>query len=137
MYRLRLRAGFSNPHEVEADSLRDASEFAQAFIYGYDLTMHNFESALYDAESGELVGHVSYNGKVWPGKPSDWHPGMEPLYEKLPYCANNRADYELFEHPRVGQTADGEERRVVGRVGVLDCPDEDTFWTLVDNLREA
>lgn len=27
---------------------------------------------------GRTVGHVSYNGRVWPG--ASWHPGMVPLY---------------------------------------------------------
>lgn len=29
-------------------------------------------------ERGQTVAHVSYNGRVWPGK--SWQPGIQPLY---------------------------------------------------------
>ena len=31
-------------------------------------------------DAGEKVGHVSYNGRVWSGKPQDWTMGKKPLY---------------------------------------------------------
>ena len=30
---------------------------------------------------GVSFAHVSYNGRVWAGAPSDWSPGMVPLYD--------------------------------------------------------
>lgn len=30
--------------------------------------------------TGQVVAHVSYNGKVWAGAATDWHPGDQPLY---------------------------------------------------------
>lgn len=32
---------------------------------------------------GEVVAHVSYNGRVWPGLPQDWKPGVKPLLEPV------------------------------------------------------
>lgn len=32
-------------------------------------------------EHGETIGHVSYNGCVWPGSPLAWAPGSVPLYD--------------------------------------------------------
>jgi hypothetical protein len=29
----------------------------------------------------EQVAYVSYNGRVWAGKPGQWKPGCEPLYD--------------------------------------------------------
>ena len=31
-------------------------------------------------ESGDVVGYVSYNGKVWAGDPKAWQPGWVPLF---------------------------------------------------------
>lgn len=31
-------------------------------------------------DTGEVVGHVSYNGRVWTGAARDWAPGVEPIY---------------------------------------------------------
>lgn len=30
---------------------------------------------------GLVVGYISYNGRVWPGSPQDWHAGLQPLYD--------------------------------------------------------
>ena len=30
---------------------------------------------------GTLLGYVSYNGRVWPGHPREWKPGIKPLHE--------------------------------------------------------
>lgn len=32
-------------------------------------------------ESGEIIGYVAYNGRVFPGTPQQWQPGVQPLYE--------------------------------------------------------
>lgn len=29
----------------------------------------------------EVVGSVSYNGRVWAGRPEDWQPGVRPLFD--------------------------------------------------------
>jgi hypothetical protein len=35
--------------------------------------------ALIMTADGRKIGHISYNGRVWP--PQDWQPGMTPLYD--------------------------------------------------------
>lgn len=30
---------------------------------------------------GGVIGHVSYNGRVWPGTPQGWQAGVQPLYD--------------------------------------------------------
>lgn len=42
-----------------------ASRFPDALIY----------------EGDNLIGYVSYNGRVWAGNPRLWRPGHQPLYE--------------------------------------------------------
>lgn len=39
-----------------------------------------FPPALLFAGDGQLLGHVSYNGRVWPGLPQSWQPGTAPLF---------------------------------------------------------
>jgi hypothetical protein len=29
---------------------------------------------------GNKIGYVAYNGRVFPGRPLDWNPGVLPLY---------------------------------------------------------
>lgn len=37
---------------------------------------------------GRAVGYISYNGRVWPGDPREWKPGVQPLYDNrdVPEC---------------------------------------------------
>lgn len=37
-------------------------------------------TTLMDAKR-KVVAYVSYNGRVWAGKPNDWTPKTEPIYE--------------------------------------------------------
>lgn len=32
-------------------------------------------------EHGAIIGYVSYNGRVWPGRPKDWKPETKPLFD--------------------------------------------------------
>jgi hypothetical protein len=32
-------------------------------------------------EAGEVVGYVSYNGRVWAGSPQEWAADRAPLYD--------------------------------------------------------
>jgi len=36
--------------------------------------------ALIRDDSGAVVAHVSYNGRVWWGPPEQWKPGSEPIF---------------------------------------------------------
>ena len=38
-----------------------------------------FKSPLLVNESGRVVGHISYNGRVWAGLPQDWKAGQCPI----------------------------------------------------------
>ena len=65
----------------EAASLADASRM---FCAARDKSGHGASRTptplLYDRD-GRLIGHVSYNGRVWAGRPQDWQPGAKPLVE--------------------------------------------------------
>lgn len=37
-------------------------------------------------EGERQVGHVSYNGRVWPGLPTQWKPGDRPIYDNGAGC---------------------------------------------------
>lgn len=39
-----------------------------------------FPPALLYTSEGHLLGHVSYNSRVWPGLPQSWQPGAVPLF---------------------------------------------------------
>jgi len=32
-------------------------------------------------EQGRVVGHVTYNGRVWAGLPTEWQVGTRPIYD--------------------------------------------------------
>lgn len=32
-------------------------------------------------DAGSVIGHVSYNGRVWAGTPQGWQVGAQPLYD--------------------------------------------------------
>lgn len=39
------------------------------------------ETPMIVRQDGAVIGHVSYNGRVWPGEPQNWHSGLAPLYD--------------------------------------------------------
>ncbi len=39
--------------------------------------------------TGRIVGHLSYNGKVWARPSRDWQPGDQPIYD--PFAAEAAA----------------------------------------------
>lgn len=45
-----------------------------------------YSSPLILDQDGNAIGHIAYNGKVFPGRPEDWKPGLRPLYN--PYSSN-------------------------------------------------
>lgn len=32
-------------------------------------------------QNGEVVGHFSYNGRIWAQPSKDWQPGMMPIFD--------------------------------------------------------
>ena len=65
---------------VAVESMEEASRVAQEYRDRYHLGGGNWVPApIVDADSGEQVAYVSYNGRVWPG--SKYDPKAEPLCE--------------------------------------------------------
>lgn len=60
-------------------SFKDASEAVRKAIgnRGASQIKHRFLIA----DGGEIVAHVSYNGRVWAG--TEWQSGMVPLYDPI------------------------------------------------------
>lgn len=38
-------------------------------------------SPLLTDSTGRVIGHISYNGRIWPGTPQAWRSGLAPLYD--------------------------------------------------------
>jgi hypothetical protein len=45
---------------------------------------HNCPVGIVIDLEGQIVGHVSYNGRIWRGEPEDWFEGKQPLYDPKP-----------------------------------------------------
>jgi len=41
----------------------------------------DFKSPLIVDSNGKVVGYVSWNGRVWPGRPEDWASGVKPIFD--------------------------------------------------------
>jgi 2'-5' RNA ligase len=69
--------------KVGVESAEQASAALQLYRDKYDLggeAMGEGSGEIFDPQ-GKLVGHVSYNGRVWPGDAKSWKPGTKPLQE--------------------------------------------------------
>jgi hypothetical protein len=40
-----------------------------------------FRPSIVRDRRGHAVGHISYNGRIWPCFPHEWHSAMVPLYD--------------------------------------------------------
>lgn len=67
---------------ARVDSLAEASRLCREYIQEFDLGGGNWTGGLITEVRNhkKVVGHVSYNGIVWPGQPRDWTPETQPLY---------------------------------------------------------
>ncbi len=65
-------------HTIGVVDFADASRVCQEYIKTNNLGGGNWNGGEITNEAGETVGHVSYNGRVWP--PGKWVPGMKPLF---------------------------------------------------------
>lgn len=61
-------------------SHKDASEAVRKFIGNRGASKCPRGMGLI-ADGGKIVAHVSYNGRVWAGRPQDWKSGDVPLYD--------------------------------------------------------
>jgi hypothetical protein len=71
---------------VPVSSFEEASRVCQAYIGKHELGGGNWTGgAIYDGR-GKQIAYVSYNGRVWPGKASEWKPGAKeiPLKKQNP-----------------------------------------------------
>ena len=62
-------------------TLQEASQKAEEARELGDATMDDWPTMELVDESGKVIGNVSYNGVVWPGREKDWTPGAVPLYD--------------------------------------------------------
>jgi len=75
-------APLSPPETFEADSLSEIRDACRTYIAKWELGGGNWPSAVI-REGKKAVGYVSYNGRVWAGRPSDWKNAVEiPLAPK-------------------------------------------------------
>lgn len=63
---------------AEACDFADASRICREYIEANHLGSGNWTGGAI-MDEGEVVGRVSYNGKVWPDVP--WSRDVEPLYD--------------------------------------------------------
>lgn len=65
---------------VEISDVNEASKRYRAFI-----EEHGFGSSQSGVcliyKGNEVIGHVSYNGKVWSGTPQQWKSDSEPIFD--------------------------------------------------------
>jgi len=107
----------------EIGSLAQASEKFEAArdeAWRQGATSEDLPRPLITDANGNVIGHISQNGRVWSGKPADWKAGDEPAYD------NRDADVDE-------QFSDGE--RPVGPSATMQA--EDTDAELQVTLTEA
>lgn len=66
---------------VPVDSFAKASEICQNFIGENELGSGNWTGGEIEDSNGEIIAHVSYNGRVWEGK--EWFKGCKEIKIKL------------------------------------------------------
>jgi hypothetical protein len=76
--------------KVEIIDYADASAKCRAYIEDHELGGGNWTGGdIFDGQA--IIAHVSYNGRVWPGKHGSWTPGTKPLWPSLETPPNNPA----------------------------------------------
>ena len=69
-----------NGRTLRVDSLEDASRQYQIAHDASGLGVSQWPNGtVYD--SGRIVAHVSYNGRVWAQSPNEWTPDAAPIME--------------------------------------------------------
>lgn len=62
-------------------SLQQASQMFEQARDASGRGASTIRPALIVHDDGSTFGYVSYNGRVWPGLPTDWQPDRIPLYD--------------------------------------------------------
>ena len=65
------------------ESLEHASVAYRATIEKLNLGGSQTPQCTIIARDGAIVGHVSYNGRVWFGHPTEWQPNDKPLFDPM------------------------------------------------------
>ena len=74
--RVTTRSGRTAEHPIE--TVNQASAWMDAYRLKHG-TRASTVPKVHIVVGGEVVGHVSLNGKVWPG--SEWRPGAIPVFD--------------------------------------------------------
>lgn len=74
-------APVSPPEICEADTLQEIVAACEAYIKKWDLGGGNWKEPIL-REDGVAIGHISYNRRVWRGKPRDWQNAVEIPVER-------------------------------------------------------
>lgn len=65
--------------EVRVSSFEEAARVCQAFIAKHELGGGNWYGGAVRDARGRQIAYVSYNGRVWPGRASEWTPGTKEI----------------------------------------------------------
>lgn len=60
---------------------RDVSEAYRHMLDALDLGASRAPRCDILDSTGQIVAHVSYNGRIWAGSATEWQPNSKPLYE--------------------------------------------------------
>lgn len=63
------------------DSLPQASQFFCAARDRSGLGGSKMPTPRLIDATGKTVGYISYNGRIWPGLPTDWNADKRPIYD--------------------------------------------------------
>lgn len=69
------------PRRIEVDSYAQASELFCAARDAYGEGASRTPRAILVRECGRIVGHVSYNGRVWAGESQNWNSDTALFYD--------------------------------------------------------
>lgn len=62
-------------------SFQEASEKFSAARERFGKGASKTPTPLLINQRGDVIGYVSYNGRVWSGMPSEWQSGQKPLFD--------------------------------------------------------
>lgn len=64
---------------IPVKSFKDARELCMKFIEENDLGSGNWDGGEILNDKDEVIAHVSYNGRVWEGKPTAWNSNVKEI----------------------------------------------------------
>lgn len=97
-------------------SFEEASTKFRQVIKGANVGVSDTPPAVILDDAGNVVGNITYNGKVLPGRPGDWKPGTKPLYNPFDADPNMQPTTVSDFQGQMVTVTDGPDRGLVGRV---------------------